>query len=350
MRSQARGPQGFLWTGRGGDCSALFSAIPNHVRAVISCLNAPYGVETTTAGVQLTRYDAYLPPPDGPLAPEVPVESGGEPQPSSPPGTPTDDQQVDVLVLYTSAVRQAVEAMGMNVQQVMRDEVDTTQMAMDRSTSPGDPVIADVHFVHAAEVSRVDSGEFSLDLEYLRTDPEPVALRNYWAADLVMYVRETTPDPSFCGLAYEPSVGTTPPPGSGFAPYAVGVTKRVCSFSPYGFEHEFAHIFGANHNPESEGNPTPLEPWAYAHWANPLNPDDGHRTIVAYIISACHGQCTQVLNYSNADIYVGAPGDPDRFHTGIADHRENARVIAEFAHTTAQYRASIGRIFADGFE
>lgn len=185
MRSQARGPQGFLWTGRGGDCSALFSAIPNHVRAVISCLNAPYGVETTTAGVQLTRYDAYLPPPDGPLAPEVPVESGGEPQPSSPPGTPTDDQQVDVLVLYTSAVRQAVEAMGMNVQQVMRDEVDTTQMAMDRSTSPGDPVIADVHFVHAAEVSRVDSGEFSwtwntfeliLSLSPCGTTGQPISL------------------------------------------------------------------------------------------------------------------------------------------------------------------------------
>ncbi|MGA9421142.1 MAG: hypothetical protein WBW61_02205 [Rhodanobacteraceae bacterium] len=40
----------------------------------------------------------------------------------------------------------------------------------------------------------------------------------------------------------------------------------------------------------------------------------------------------------------------DRFHTGIADQSENARVIGETAHATAQYRASLGRIFADGFE
>ncbi len=345
MRSESRGPQGFLWTGRGGDCSALFSAIPDHIRAVISCLDAPYGVETTTAGVTLTRYDAYASP-NGPLAPDV-ASVGGEGAEApigEPPRVPTNDQQVDVLVLYTSTVRQALQNAGINVQQYMQDTIDATQMAMDRSTTPGQPVIAQVHLAHAQEVARADSGFFDPDLFYLRTDPEPVGLRNYWAADLVMLVRETNADPNQCGLAYTPGYQQTPLPGPGFAPYAVGVTKRTCSFSSYGFEHEFGHLFGANHNPENNTNTTPLEPWAFAHWANPPGKDEGHRTIVAYYIGACNGQCPQILNYSNAAVTV------DWFHTGIANQRENARVIAEFDHTTAQYRASLGRIFADGFE
>ncbi|HET6546727.1 MAG TPA: hypothetical protein VFG55_08290 [Rhodanobacteraceae bacterium] len=184
------------------------------------------------------------------------------------------------------------------------------------------------------------------DLSYLQHDPEPVGLRNYWAADVVMLVRETSLYPTICGQANEPGYVTTPPPGPDFAPLALGVTIRNCSFAPYGFEHEFGHVLGANHNPESDNNPSPLEPWAYAHWAN-HGPEDSARTIVAYQFDACHFQCPQVLNYSNAAVTLTKPW---MFHTGILDQRENARIIAETAHTTAQYRASLGRIFADGFE
>jgi hypothetical protein len=39
----------------------------------------------------------------------------------------------------------------------------------------------------------------------------------------------------------------------------------------------------------------------------------------------------------------------DWFQTGTGN-RNNAAVIQEFAPVTAQYRASLGRIFADGFD
>jgi len=40
----------------------------------------------------------------------------------------------------------------------------------------------------------------------------------------------------------------------------------------------------------------------------------------------------------------------DWFHTGIAGQQENAKTIKDYASAAAQYRASVGRIFYDGFE
>lgn len=55
--------------------------------------------------------------------------------------------------------------------------------------------------------------------------------------------------------------------------------------------------------------------------------------------------CTRILNFSNPDVTYDV-----WFVTGIAGARDNAEVIAEFAPDYAQYRASLGRIFANGFE
>jgi hypothetical protein len=40
----------------------------------------------------------------------------------------------------------------------------------------------------------------------------------------------------------------------------------------------------------------------------------------------------------------------DWFRTGKVNLAENSRIIDEFAEVTAQYRASLTRLFADGFE
>jgi hypothetical protein len=73
----------------------------------------------------------------------------------------------------------------------------------------------------------------------------------------------------------------------------------------------------------------------------------GYRTIMAYKQSAslCQSPCTRVPYYSNAQVTT-----PDGFKTGVLNQQENARVVAEFAPPTAQYRLSLGRIFYNGFE
>jgi hypothetical protein len=61
-------------------------------------------------------------------------------------------------------------------------------------------------------------------------------------------------------------------------------------------------------------------------------------------VNECTGHpCERLLQYSNPDVYV------DWFRTGLPT-RNNALLIDEIAPIEAQYRASVGRIFASGFE
>jgi hypothetical protein len=69
----------------------------------------------------------------------------------------------------------------------------------------------------------------------------------------------------------------------------------------------------------------------------------GYRTIVSYVNECTGHPCERLLHYSNPDVYV------DWFRTGLPT-RNNALLIDEIAPIEAQYRASLGRIFASGFE
>ena len=73
--------------------------------------------------------------------------------------------------------------------------------------------------------------------------------------------------------------------------------------------------------------------------------EGGNRTIMSYLVSPdCAAPCPRILNYSNSQVVV------DWFRTGVANTQENARTINDYGPTAAQYRASLGRIFYDGFE
>jgi hypothetical protein len=120
IRSSTRGPNGFVWTGGGEGCSALLSAIPGAFRATISCLSGTYSVETTSSGSRLARY-SYGPAPAGAeydvAAPSNAGASNSMTPPPSSPNTPLlVDQVVDVMILYTANVRQALQASNINVQ------------------------------------------------------------------------------------------------------------------------------------------------------------------------------------------------------------------------------------------
>ena len=91
----------------------------------------------------------------------------------------------------------------------------------------------------------------------------------------------------------------------------------------------------------------PVEPYAFGHFGNVSGINGGYRTIMAYTqsVSLCQSPCTRVPYYSSAQVTT-----PDGFKTGLLNQQENARVIAEFAVATAQYRLSLSRIFYSGFE
>lgn len=362
IRTNSRAGDGFLWTGGRESCAALLSHMNGGFRASITCLFGSYQVETTPTGTVLTRFVYASPPPGSEQDTVSPsggaAPAGGPPPPDCRATMQPQTQTIEVMILYTPIVRQTLENANINVQQFMQDTLDETQLAMDRSADPGISTIAELHLAHAQEVPREDNPTvyFSDDLDYLSTQEPPLSLRNTWAADLVMLIRETTPN-SIPGSDFQCGQANVPnpqfPPGPSFAPFAVGSTKRTCTFSNLPFQHEFGHLFGANHNPENNENQQPIRRCAFAHFGNPPPsnpPEDGARTLVAAKNNdLCNGNCAQVLNYSNAEVSVET--DYFVFATGVEGVKENADLISELAPVVAQYWMGLADlIFSDGFD
>lgn len=329
-----------MWGGRGGDCSAVFTAASNRLVGDISCINGPYKLKMTASGARLSFFIHGTPPAgfddDVAVLAEGMNTPEGDCELQQSPGT---SPILDVLILYNAAVRQEIENEGLDPQLEMQAIIDSVEQAMINSRSPNAQTPR-VSLVHAQEIAYAATGSLDADLLYI-SDPDetPTMLRNQYGADILMLVRGDDWQ-GYCGKAYTPGYGGAPPPGTGFASLAVGTTVRTCDFAMYPFHHEFAHILGANHS-ETASNTTPLRCWAYAKYQN--NSKGQARTLVSNR-EPCGTFCAEVLNYSNAAITV------DWFRTGVPDEAENARVIAEFASAAAAYRDSIDQIFADGFD
>jgi len=218
-------------------------------------------------------------------------------------------------------------------------------------------------------VTYVDDGNFDHDLTYLATIAEPKAIRDYYAADVVMYL-VVSGGIGISGLSHQPGYqGLSAPGGSGetgYAPFASAALQFNCALlAPepgpgppcvdyYVFPHEFAHNFGANHNienspwpnyPTTYTPPGPLESYAFGRYGNATGMNGGYRTLMSYFEgpALCDTPCSRVGYYSNPAVTT-----PDGFKTGNSA-ANNAAVIQMYASATAQYRIS-ERIFSDGFE
>jgi hypothetical protein len=360
--SENRGPSRFLWTGRGGDCTAALDATPDEgLRGSLSCVNANYGFSGTAQALELDRYD---PNPSGPPAgtEDAPVQMSGEDMAvlesdTMVPFSPTvQDNVIDVLVLYQEPVRAHFDPAGgtLHTRAFAQRCVDTLRAAVANSLST-----MKVQMVAAKEVSRTTYGSVDADLTWLQSDPEPKGLRNFWAADVVMYLTYYGG-----GVYYGTSIipGATnppnppfPPPGSTYAPLAEAVVQYNTAIEdttqgninqPFVFLHEFAHVVGANHNHEDAPNTTPLEGGAFGYWR--IHAKKGSaRTIMSNTTMQCRsaGDCTRLMYYSNPDVIVDG-----WFHTGQAGYANNAQLLSDYWTITAQYRQSLGRIFYDGFD
>jgi peptidyl-Asp metalloendopeptidase len=125
----------------------------------------------------------------------------------------------------------------------------------------------------------------------------------------------------------------------GFATSAFQATARSCAIGNLSYPHEHGHNLGLTHDPGNGNGSNSLFPiFGFGHFVS-----GSFRTVMSYS-NNCIGGCTRAPYFSNPNVsYRSAP-------TGIADQRDNARAGNITAPDVANFRASLGIVFASGFE
>ena len=246
-------------------------------------------------------------------------EAHGKSQLGSGPATDSGDR-IDVLVVYTAAVRDAAGG-DAQAQTLAQQSIDATNTAYINSR-----IRQRVRLVGAQLTALVETGSFSTELSNLRADAATATARDATRADLVAMLTTST---AACGIGY--LMGALPGnPVNGYT-----VTARTCAVGNLSFAHELGHNMASHHNPENGG--TAIFPYGYGHYVN-----GSYRTVMSYV-DPCTAGCTRVAYFSNPNvIFNGVP-------TGIDNARDNARSINNTADSIANYRYSGSNIMLTSF-
>jgi hypothetical protein len=329
--------EGFLWVGRtapGRDI--VLTSNGSLLNGMIVSPTGRWAIQPAGAGHLLLLADDTAEPPD---IVELPPAVLRHDPPTEPAGA--GPIVIDVMILFT---RQAAEGAGGG--QAMRN---LAQYAVDvQNVVMANSGMIDVTFnlVHTRAVRRNDSGNSLADLEWLRTDPEPMYLRDLYGADLVTLAADSLGGVS--GRAY-----LQISPGPGFAPFAVSVVLRPIMGTSFIYQHEVGHSLGMDHSIENATvlPPNGSFPWSYGHLEPVENGNTtGFATVLTYL-GLCGGTppCFKVPYYSNAGLQFAE--DPYQGRAlGIPDEAENYRTGNAVAPIVAQFRTTALMVFANGFD
>lgn len=244
------------------------------------------------------------------------VES--KPQAENAIATTDSGDRIDVLVLYTTPVKNSLGG-DAQAQAFAQSAIDTTN-----TTYLNSKIRQRVRLVFAQETAIAETGSLSSELPVVRADATVAALRDQYKADLVAMISNSS---DACGIGY--LMGSANPL-NGFT-----VTSRTCAVGNLSFPHELGHNMGSQHNPENGSNPS--YPFGFGHYVNGV-----FRTVMSYV-DPCTSGCTRRPYFSNPEIlFNGLP-------TGIDNARDNARSINNTADTIANYRYSGSNLMMNNF-
>ncbi len=239
-----------------------------------------------------------------------------------------DGSYVDVLVVYTPAIRSSIGGTSA-MRAAINDLVTETNQGYINSQ-----VSQRVRVVHTEEVDYNESTQsgsppsLATMLYQLSNYPNGAdgildqvqTLRNTYAADLVVMLVDAV-DPSLAGIAWVMA-------GDGlvahaFEPYAYSVVTDFWYSNFYVFGHEMGHNMGAQHDQAHAGSPGAY-PYSYGYCL----PKEIYHTIMAY-----DGPCYYTINHwSNpAVIYDGVA-------SGVSDSEDNHLTLNNTAPIVAQFR------------
>jgi hypothetical protein len=238
--------------------------------------------------------------------------------------SPDDGTQIDVMVVYTAAARDAAGSTTAIESQIDLAVVETNQGYANSG------VTQRIRLVHKEEINYNESGfDWNTALNRLQNTTDGYmdnvhTLRDTYHADVVVLIVSAS---NYCGLGY--LMQTVSP---SFAAYAFCLVSQDCATGYYSFAHEMGHNMGAHHDRVNAGG-TGAYPYSYGYQA----PDRAFRTIMAY---NCPGGCQRINYWSNHEVnYNGQP-------TGILytdpNSADNRRTLNNTVSTVANFRAGGG--------
>jgi hypothetical protein len=263
-------------------------------------------------------------------APPVPVDVPAG-VPALPPPPADGASSIDVMVVYTAAVRSAAGGTA-----ALRALIDTG--VRETNTGYANSGIAQrITLVRAEEIVYDEAGfEWSTALDRLRGTSDGYmdnvhALRDTYRADVVVLLAET--DNAYCGIGYLMRSAS-----SGFAPYAFSVVARACFTGYYSFAHEMGHNMGAHHDWYVAS-----DPGAYDYSHGYAYVPGRWRTVMAYNseCAASGVNCARVNYWSNPLVRYG--GVPMGVPVGTYHHADNRTTLDGTAPVVANFRTrSVG--------
>ncbi len=316
---EVRGVQDYTWRGKLTDGDFRGDVVLTFKNGMLNGLiyspKAVYEIVSVKDKKILIELDQSLFPE---CAGEIKPTTDGENLPDENLGAvPDSGDRIDVLVVYTEAVKNAVGG-DAQAQSLAQGSIDSTNTAYFNSK-----IRQRLRLVHSQQTALTEANSLS----DLRSDAATAALRDTHKADMVAMLVNSL---SGCGIAYVmTNVGT------GFASSAYSITLRTCAVGNLTFAHELGHNMGSTHNPENGGSAA--YPFSYGHWIN-----GNYRTVMSYS-NPCTSGCSRVPQFSNpAVIFNGVP-------TGVADQRDNFRSLENTADTVANFRYSGSSLMLSNF-
>ncbi|MDQ3797994.1 MAG: zinc-dependent metalloprotease [Acidobacteriota bacterium] len=306
----------YTWRGKiatnksGGDVSLTFRK--GYVAGLIYAPNAVYEiVPKGEKHILIELNQSLFPECAGDIKGEDSPKRNPEPE-SAVAGVDSGDR-IDVLVLYTTPVKNSLGG-DAQAQVFAQQAIDLTNTAYVNSR-----IRQRVRLIRAQETTSLpETGALGSELSALRASADAGALRNTYKADLVAMLSNSN---DACGIGYLMGTAAGGNPNNGFT-----VTSRTCAVGNLSFPHELGHNMGSAHNPENGSGGT--FSYSFGHWVN-----GNFRTVMAYP-NPCTSGCTRRPYFSNPAIsFNGIP-------TGIENLRDNARSINGTADSISNYRYS----------
>ena len=238
--------------------------------------------------------------------------------------SPDDGTQIDVMVVYTAAARDAAGSTTAIESQIDLAVVETNQGYANSG------VTQRIRLVHKEEINYSESGfDWNTALNHLQNTTDGYmdnvhALRDTYHADVVVLIVSVN---NYCGLGY--LMQTVSP---SFAAYAFCLVSQDCATGYYSFAHEMGHNMGAHHDRANASGPGAY-PYSYGYQA----PDQAFRTVMAY---NCPGGCQRINYWSNPEVNYN--GQPTGFLYTDPNSADNRRTLNNTVFTVANFRAGGG--------